>query len=71
MKRSSYLKYDETVELGRRGLTVWAYGKKRKFACRVEINAAGMAVFAGSKGRKKLANVTWEKLVERLAKKAR
>ena len=42
MKRSSYLKHDETIELGKRGLTVWAYGRTGKYVCRVEINAAGV-----------------------------
>ena len=39
-------------------------------AARVELNGAGIAVFSGTKGRKQLANVTWEKLVERLTKLA-
>jgi hypothetical protein len=67
MKRSSYLKYDEVVQLGKRGLTVWGYGKTGKFVCRVEVNGAGIAVFTGAKGKLKLANVSWEKLVERLS----
>jgi hypothetical protein len=67
MKRSSYLKYDETVELGKRGLTIWAYGKSRKFVCRLEINAAGIEVFSGTKGRRRIANASWERLVERLS----
>lgn len=66
MKHSSYLKYDETIELGKRGLTIWAYGKK-KFVCRLEINAAGLAAFSGSTGRKQIANATWEQLVEKLS----
>ncbi|MSQ48741.1 MAG: hypothetical protein EXR78_10235 [Deltaproteobacteria bacterium] len=69
MKRSSYLKYDEIVELGVRGLKIWAYGRKKKFVCRLEINATGMAVYSGVKGKKKVANVDWEQLIERLAKK--
>ncbi len=67
MKRSSYLKYDETVELRKRGLTIWAYGKNNKFVCRIEINAAGMAVFSGTKGKKRIANASWEGLVEKLS----
>ena len=68
MKRSSYLKYDEVVELGKRGLTIWAYGKTRKFVCRLEINAAGVAVFSGVKGKKRIANVSLEQLVGKLSK---
>ncbi len=67
MKRSSYLKYDEIVELGKRGLTIWAYGKTHKYVCRLEINAAGLAVFTGKKGGRRIANVNWEQLVHRLS----
>ena len=67
MKRSSYLIYDEIIALGKRGLTIWAYGKNRKFVCRLEINAAGMAVFSGTKGKKRIANASWERLVEKLS----
>ena len=67
MKRSAYLKYDELVEIGKRGLTVWAYGRNRKYVCRLELNATGIAVFAGKKGGRRLANMTWEKFIERLA----
>lgn len=69
MKRSSYLKYDEVVELGVRGLKIWAYGRKKNFVCRLEINATGIAVYSGVKGKKKVANVDWERLVERLSRK--
>lgn len=67
MKRSSYLKYDETVELGKRGLTIWAYGRNKKFVCRLEINATGVAVFSGATGKKRIANASWERLVEKLS----
>lgn len=66
MKRSSYMRYDEVVELGRRGLKIWAYGKNKKYVCRVEINAAGLALYAGKKGKRLLANCAWERLVEKL-----
>lgn len=46
---------------------VWGYGRKKQFVCRLEVNAAGVAVYTGTKGKKKLANVSWEKFVERLA----
>jgi hypothetical protein len=68
MKRSTYLKYDEKIELGKRGLTVWAYRPKEKYVCRVQINAAGIAVYTGKKGGKRVADVNWESLVERLSK---
>jgi len=68
IKRSATLQYDEKVEIGTRGLTVWGYGRTGKFACRLEVNAAGIALYSGTKGKKKLANVGWEKLVEKLSK---
>jgi hypothetical protein len=67
MKRSSYLLYDEIVPLGKRGLRIWAYGKTKKFVCRLEINATGMAIYSGTKGTKRIANVSWERLVEELS----
>jgi len=69
VKRSSFLKYDEYLELGVKPVRVWAYGKTGRFVCPVEINAAGVALYAGKKGRKRLADVSWERLVERLGKK--
>jgi hypothetical protein len=68
MKRSSYLKYDEYIQLGRRPLYVWGYGKTGKFVCRLEINAAGIAVYAGTKGGRRLADAGWETLVKRLTR---
>ena len=67
MKRTSYMQYTEEVELGKRGLTVWGYGMDKKFICRLEVNAAGIALYAGSKGRKKVTNVGWERLVDKLS----
>jgi hypothetical protein len=69
LKRSSSMRYQGFIELGMGpSVVIWGYGKKGKFACRVELNSAGLAVFSGTKGRKKVANVTWDKLVERLTK---
>jgi len=68
MKRSSYLYYDSAIPLGKRGLDVYGYGRTGKFVCRVEINAAGMALYTGKKGRKLIINLSWEYLVKRLKK---
>lgn len=69
LKRFSSMQYRGYIALGMGpSVCVWGYGKKGKFVCRVELNSAGLAVFSGTKGRKKIANVTWEKLVERLTK---
>lgn len=66
MKRSSYVQYDEAIELGKKPLYVWGYGKSGKFVCRLEINAAGIAVYAGKKGGQRLADLGWEPLVKKL-----
>lgn len=68
MKRSSYLIYDEELQLGKRGLTIWAYGRSGEYVCRLEINATGLAVFAGKKGGRRIANVNWEQLPKKLTK---
>lgn len=67
MKRSSYLRYDEIISLGKRGLTVWGYDKSERFVCRVEINAVGLALYGGAKGRKSIANASGESLVKKLS----
>lgn len=69
MKRSSYLQYTAVQPLSVKPLRVWAYDKKGRFVCRVEVNGAGLAVYGGKKGTRRVADVTWEKLVDRLAKK--
>ena len=69
-RRSSYLRHHiEDLELGTRGLTIWAYSGNARFICRLWVNSAGVAVYSGRTGKKRLANVTWERLVEKLAKK--
>jgi len=61
------MQYRGYIDLGvGPSVRVWGYGKKGKFVCRVELNSAGLAVFSGTKGQKKIANVTWEGLVKRL-----
>ena len=47
-------------------MLLWCYGKTKKFVCRVELNSAGIAVYTGSKGRKRVANKTWEGFVKQL-----
>jgi hypothetical protein len=41
------------------------------FVCRVEINAAGLAVYGGTKGGKRIADVSWERLVHKLSAQTR
>ena len=69
LKRFSSMQYQGYIDLGMGpSVRIWGYGKKGKFVCRVELNSAGLALFSGTKGRKRIANVTWETLVERLKK---
>jgi hypothetical protein len=63
------MQYAEYVELGFAPVRVWGYDKEGKYVCRVEVNAAGLAVYTGSKGLKRVANATWEQLVERIKKR--
>jgi hypothetical protein len=63
-----YLKLHEKVALSNVGLTVWAYGKCGHYLGRVEINRAGLAAYIGTTGKKRLGNMSWERLFERLEK---
>jgi hypothetical protein len=69
VKRRSWLRYEEYIELGVKPVRVWGYSRTGRYVCRAEINAAGIAIYAGKKGGKKLADVSWEKLVKRLQTK--
>ena len=65
-RRTSYLQYDQAIELGKTPLYVWGYDKAGRFVCRLEVNAAGIAVYSGKKGGKRLADFSWERLVTEL-----
>ncbi len=67
-KSRGYLQLHDTVELTLRGITVWAYTKRGKYLGRVELNRAGLSVATGRTGNKRLGNMSWEQLFERLDK---
>ena len=67
-KSRGYLQLHETVELTLRGIVVWAYTKRGKYLGRVELNRAGLSVSTDKKGTKRLGNMSWEQLFERLDK---
>ena len=68
LKRSSYLQMRDSVSLGKGdAVTIWGHDPDGKFVCRLEISNAGVAVYSGEKGKKKLCNLTWEGLVNQLA----
>jgi hypothetical protein len=64
-KRSSYLSARD-LRLGKREIKIWGYDKSERFVCRLEINAAGLAMFSGQKGGRKVCDLSWESLVEKL-----
>ena len=64
-KRSSYLSARD-LRLGKRPIKIWGYDKSDDFVCRLEINAAGVAVFSGGRGGRKLGDFSWERLVRKL-----
>jgi hypothetical protein len=67
-KRSSYVSA-RYLSLDKRPMKIWGYDKEEKFVCRLEINAAGIAVFSGEKGGKKLCDLNWERLVQKLSRR--
>jgi hypothetical protein len=67
-KRSSYLSVRD-IELGKKPIKIWGYDKSDKFVCRLEINAAGIAIYSGERGGKKLEDFSWERFVRTLTKK--
>jgi hypothetical protein len=66
-RRSSYLHVPQVIELETKPAKLWCYDTAGKFVCRLEINGAGLAVYSGEKGGKRLCNVTWEGLVDTLS----
>jgi hypothetical protein len=71
LKRSSSLVVRDSIPLGKGpAATIRGYDPSGKFVCRLEISSAGIAVYAGERGKKPLRNVTWERLVEDLSKNA-
>jgi hypothetical protein len=68
-KRMGYLKLHEEVPLDKVGLTVRGYNKQGDFLGRLEINRAGLAAYVGTKGRKRLGNLSWEEFFKRMAEK--
>jgi len=64
-KRSSYLSARD-IHIGKRPIKIWGYDQSNNFVCRLEISAAGLKVFSGKTGGKKLCDWYWETLVEKL-----
>jgi hypothetical protein len=67
-KSSSYLSARD-LRLGKRPIKIWGYDKADRFVCRLEINDAGLAIFSGVTGGKKLEDFSWERFVRKLTQK--
>ena len=65
-RRVGVFRYAHDVWLDTAPLVVCGYDKAGNFACRLEINSAGLAVYSGPKGGKKLLDASWEKLTAQL-----
>ena len=68
-KRTGYMRYAREIPLSKHAIKIWGYGKRDKYIGRLEITAAGLAGYTGVKGGKRIANLTWEQLFERLKPK--
>jgi hypothetical protein len=67
-RRSSFVKIRDSISLGKgRAVLVWGYDTNEKFVCRMEISSAGVALYSGTKGGKRLCNADWETLVKKLS----
>jgi hypothetical protein len=64
-RRTSYISAKD-LPLSNKALKIWGYSKDKKFVCRLEVSAAGVAVFVGEKGTTELCDYSWETLVEKL-----
>jgi hypothetical protein len=49
-RRTSYISAKD-LPLSNKALKIWGYSKDKKFVCRLEVSAAGVAVFVGEKGK--------------------
>lgn len=58
----------DSVPLRKNPIRICAYDKEEKFACRVHIAAAGIAVYSGKRGGKLLGDFTWGRFVKCIQK---
>jgi len=65
-RRSTSVTLPKELPIERERVIVRGYDPTGKFVCRIEISNAGVEVFTGGKGQKRLKNVTWEGLVSLL-----
>ena len=67
-RRTAYFKVSESELDTKVGIEIRAWDKDGVFVGRLEINRAGLEAFVGSKGKKSVANLSWEKVFARLAR---
>jgi len=66
-RRTSYVSAVD-LPLANKPLKISGYDKEEKFVCRLEVSAAGVAVFIGEKGNTKVCDLSWEEFVDQLKK---
>jgi hypothetical protein len=69
-RRSACMDFNGEIPLGKgkKECVVYGRGRTGKLVCRVEISAAGMALYAGETGRKLIKDLSWERLVKQFKK---
>jgi hypothetical protein len=73
-KRGAYLHVGREglgipIPLGKKPVWITGYSTAGDFVCRLEVNSSGIAVYTGTKGKKKLRDLNWEEFIHALKKK--
>lgn len=65
-KRTGYLLYNAEIPLQIKPVRIYCYGRRGNYVGRLEISRAGLAAYTGKKGVTRIADLSWERLFERL-----
>jgi len=57
--RTAYVKKHSAANVGREGVSLWAYVGKQ-YIGRMDMTDAGIAIYSGRRGNKQLCNLNWE-----------
>lgn len=68
-RSSSYMRYNQSIELKVKPVFIWAYDGDGKFVARIGINGAGLSIYGGAKGKKFVCDASWETLLKKLTPK--
>ena len=66
LRRHATVEVLKPIKLARAPITVRGFDTSGKFVCRLEINGAGVDVFAGEKGGKLICRLNWEGFLDAL-----